>query len=108
MASINLKYPGPIGAKYQRALDAFALQQGQSAEDVMEPYLRGIAQQMGVDANDDETDQEAALTRAERKGTKAKQERAERAAEAVRLQAESEARQAAEAAAKAEPTGKEP
>lgn len=105
MAKINLNYDGnPNGGKYKRALEALALQQGQTPEEIMEVYLKGIAQQMGVDANDDETDQEAALTRSERKGAKAKQARADRADEAAKLQAESDARQAAEVAAKNEPT----
>ncbi|MBK9580295.1 MAG: hypothetical protein IPO40_24785 [Fibrobacteres bacterium] len=65
MATINLKYQGATGAKYMRALNAFALQQGQSIDDVMEPYLRGIAQQMGIDANDTDEDQEAILSRSE-------------------------------------------
>ena len=88
MAKINLNYDGnPNGAKYRRALEAFALQQGQSAEDIMETYLRGIAQQLGVSFADEESEQEASLTTAERKGTKAKKARDVRAAEATRLQA---------------------
>lgn len=76
MAKIVLNYPGPIGAKYSRALEAFALQQGQSIEDVMEPYLRGIAQQIGVNANDDEADQNASLEIAERRAARITQKRA--------------------------------
>lgn len=76
MASINLKYPGANGAKYLRALDAFALQQGQTAEDILEPYLRSISQQMGVDANDTDEDQEATLAKSERRAARIAQARA--------------------------------
>lgn len=106
MAKIALNYPGANGAKYQRSLDAFALQQGKTPEEIMEPILRGIAQQVGLDANDDEMDQEAALAKAERKGNKAKADRETRAAEAARLVAESEARRK-EAEAKAAETAAE-
>lgn len=104
MANINLKYPGPIGTKYQRALEALALQQGCTVEDVLEATLKGIAQQMGVDFNDTDDDQDASLKRAENRGTKAKQAREDRAAEAARLQAESDQRRADEESKAVEPT----
>lgn len=75
MATINLKYQGATGAKYLRALNAFALQQGQSIDDVMEPYLRGIVQQMGIDANDTDEDQEATLSKSERRAAHIAQDR---------------------------------
>lgn len=102
MANLNLKLEGPEGAKLKRSVEAFALQQGVTVEDVFLPTLRAIAQQVGLDANDDETDQEAALAKAARKGSKAKAEREARAVEAARIQAESAQRQAdAEKAAEA-------
>jgi len=102
MAKIVLNYPGANGAKFQRSLDAFALQQGKTPEEIMEPILRGIAQQVGVNFNDDEADQDESLTKAERQGAKAKQARDDRAAETARLVAESEARRKAEEAKAAE------
>ena len=75
MATITLKYPGPTGAKYLRALDAFALQQGQTVEETIEPYLKGIAQQVGVDANDTDEDQEATLSKSERRAARIAQDR---------------------------------
>lgn len=78
MAKLNLNYDGnPNGAKYKRALDSLALQQGQTPEEIMEIYLRGIAQQMGIDANDDEADQEASLSRSERRAARIADARAE-------------------------------
>lgn len=104
MGNINLKLEGPEGAKLKRALEAHALQQGQTVEECLLPVLRGIAQQVGLDANDDETDQEESLKRAERKGARTQADREARAAEAAHLAAESEARRkAAEAAATAAP-----
>jgi len=76
MAKINLNYDSnPNSGKYKRALEAFALQQGQSAEEVMEVYLRGIAQQMGIDANDTDEEQEATLAKSERRATRIAQAR---------------------------------
>lgn len=111
MAKIVLNIDTPDAGKLKRALEAHALQQGQTVEECLLPVLRGIAQHVGLDANDDEAGQEESLTRAERRGTKAKQGREAIAAEAARLVAESEARRkaaeaavAAAAAPKAEPT----
>ncbi len=109
MAKIVLNIDTPDAAKLKRAMEAHALQQGQTVEECLLPVLRGIAQHVGLDANDDEAVQEESLTRAERRGTKAKQGREAIAAEAVRLAAESEARRkaaevAAAAAPKTEPT----
>jgi hypothetical protein len=98
MAKIVLNYDGnPNGAKYKRSLEAFALQQGKTPEEIMEPIMRGIAQQVGLDANDSEEDQEASLAKAERKGARAKQAREDRASEAARLASEA-------ASPKTEPT----
>lgn len=41
----------------------------------MEPYLRGIAQQMGIDANDTDEDQEATLSKSERRAAHIAQDR---------------------------------
>lgn len=83
MAKIVLNYEGPEGTKLKRALEAFALERGESVEAAMLPYLRGIAQQIGLDANDDESDQEGSLSKAERRANKAGQARKDRAAEAA-------------------------
>lgn len=99
MAKIVLNIDTPDAGKLKRAMEAHALQQGQTVEECLLPVLRGIAQHVGLDANDDEAGQEESLTRAERKATRAKQARDGRAAEAARLVAESEARRKA-----AEPT----
>ena len=77
MANLNLKLEGPEGAKLKRSVEAFALQQGATVEDVLLPTLRAIAQQIGIDANDDETDQEASLSRSERRAARIADARAE-------------------------------
>ena len=41
------------------------------------PFLRGIAQQMGVDATDDEADQETRLSHSERRAARIADARAE-------------------------------
>lgn len=102
MAKIVLNIEGAEGTKLKRALEAHALEQGQTVEECLLPVLRGIAQHVGLDANDDETDQEASLAKAERKAVRAKQARDDRAAEVQRLAAESEARRKAEEAKAAE------
>ena len=76
MAKIVLNIDTPDAAKLKRAMEAHATQQGQTIEECLLPTLRGIAQQMGIDANDDEADQEAALTRAERRAARITQKRA--------------------------------
>lgn len=103
MTKIVLNLETPDGGKLKRALEAHALQQGQTVEECLLPVLRGIAQHVGLDANDTEEDQEASLAKAERRGSRAKQARDGRAAEAARLVAESEARRKA-AAPNTEPT----
>lgn len=109
MTKIVLNLDTPDAGKLKRALEAHALQQGQTVEECLLPVLRGIAQHVGLDANDEEADQEAALAKAERKGNKAKADREARAAEAARLAAESESRRkAAEAAAAAAAPKTEP
>lgn len=103
MAKIVLNIDTPDAAKLKRAMEAHALEQGQTVEECLLPVLRGIAQHVGLDANDTEEDQEAILAKAERRGSRAKQARDGRAAEAARLVAESEARRKA-AAPNTEPT----
>lgn len=98
MAKIVLNIDTPDAAKLKRAMEAHALEQGQTVEECLLPVLRGIAQHVGLDANDTEEDQEASLAKAERRGSRAKQASDDRAAEAARLQAESDKRKAQEAA----------
>lgn len=75
MAKIVLNIDGPEGTKIRRALDAFALLHGQTVEESLMPTLRGIAQQMGVDANDTDEDQEANLSRSEGRAARIAQAR---------------------------------
>lgn len=103
MPKIVLNIDTPDAGKLKRSLEAHALQQGQTIEECLLPVLRGIAQHVGLDANDDEADQDAALSRAERKANKAKADRESRAAEAARMQAESVERQRAADVPKFEP-----
>lgn len=76
MAKIVLNIDTPDAAKLKRALEAHALQQDQTVEECLLPTLRGIAQQMGVNANDDEADQNASLEIAERRAARITQKRA--------------------------------
>lgn len=92
----------PNGAKLKRAVETHALELGQTVEQCLLPTLRGIAEQVGINANDDETDQEASLAKAERRAARTKQARDERNAEALRLAAESESRRKSEEAKAAE------
>lgn len=90
MAKMILNFEGLEGVKLKRSVEAFSMERGQTLEETMLPFLRGISQQVGVNANDDEVDQEDALARAEKRGAKAKAGRDARAAETARLQANSD------------------
>ena len=76
MAKIVLNIDTPDAGKLKRALEAHALQQGQTVEECLLPVLRGIAQHVGLDANDDETDQNASLEIAERRAARITKKRA--------------------------------
>ena len=77
MPKLVLNLDGPDGPKLKRSVEAFALQQGATVEEAMMPFLRGIAQQMGVDATDDEADQETRLSHSERRAARIADARAE-------------------------------
>lgn len=67
MAKIVLTIETPDAAKLKRALEAHATIQGITIEEFLIPVLRGIAQHVGLNANDTEEDQEFSLSRAERR-----------------------------------------
>lgn len=90
MAKIVLNIEGAEGTKLKRAVEAHALEQGQTVEECLLPTLRGIAQHVGVNFAEDETDQEEAVSRAESDARKAESRRVEAAAERSRLAAEAE------------------
>lgn len=75
MAKLVFNFEGTDGAKLKRAFDSFCMQNGQTGEEVLLPTLRGIAQQMGVDANDTDEDQEATLSRSEGRAARIAQAR---------------------------------
>ena len=75
MAKIVLNIDTPDAAKLKRAMEAHALEQGQTVEECLLPVLRGIAQHVGLDANDSTEEQEEALSRAERRARRKSEQR---------------------------------
>lgn len=76
--------------RIKRAIESLALRRGESLDDLLQPHLKGIANQAGLDLSLNDADQEEAVSRAESDARKAESRRVEAAAERSRLAAESE------------------
>ena len=75
MTEIIFRIDGAEGVKLKRALEAFALEKGVSTGDLIKPWLRGIAQQIGLDASHEEAYQESALLSAENRAKRENEKR---------------------------------